>query len=58
MEELLIPVSVFKKPKLTPFEAMVTYLKEEKNLNYREIGKLLKRDERNIWTVYNRAKKK
>ena len=58
MEEVLIPVSVFKKPKLTPFEAMVKYLKEEKKLNYRQIGSLLNRDERNIWTVYNRTKKK
>jgi DNA-directed RNA polymerase specialized sigma24 family protein len=58
MEEVLIPISVFKKPKLTPFEAMVKYLKEEKNLNYRQIGNLLNRDERNIWTVYSRAKKK
>jgi hypothetical protein len=58
MEEVLIPVSIFKKEKLTPFEAMVKYLKEEKNLNYRQIGKLLNRDERNIWTVYNRSKKK
>ena len=56
--EQLIPVSIFKKPRLSPFEAIVKYLKEEEKLTYRQIGKLLNRDERNIWTVYNRAKKK
>ncbi len=53
-----IPVSVFKESKLSPFETIVKYLKEEKKLNYHQIGILLNRDERNIWTVYNRAKKK
>jgi hypothetical protein len=56
--EQLIPVSIFNKPKLSPFEAIVKYLKEEKGLNYHQIGEILNRDERNIWTVYNRAKKK
>jgi hypothetical protein len=56
--EQLIPVSIFNKPKLSPFEAIVKYLKEEKGLNYHKIGEILNRDERNIWTVYNRVKKK
>jgi DNA-directed RNA polymerase specialized sigma24 family protein len=58
MKEYMIPVSIFSKEKLSPFETIVMYLKEKQGLNYHEIGALLNRDERNIWTVYNRAKKK
>ena len=53
-----ITVSIFKKEKLSPFEAIVKYLKDDMKLTYHEIGILLNRDERNIWTVYNRARKK
>jgi hypothetical protein len=55
---LCIPISVFKETRLTPFELIVWYLKETKKLSYAEIGRLLNRDERNIWTVYQIAKKK
>ena len=58
MKEYMIPVSIFSKEKLSPFETIVTYLKEKQGLNYHEIGSLLNRDERNIWTVYSRARKK
>lgn len=50
--------SIFRNNKLTTFEAIVKYLKEEKGFTYRKIGLILGRDERNIWTVYNRGKKK
>lgn len=56
--EYKIPVSIFKESKLSPFETIVKYLKEEMKLNYHQIGILLNRDERNIWTVYNRATRK
>ncbi len=55
---LYIPISIFKDTRLTPFESIVKYLKETENLTYAEIGRQLARDERNIWTVYQRAKKK
>ena len=55
---LLIPVSILKDRLLSGFEVIVEYLKEEKNLSFHEIGSLLHRDERNIWTVYHRAKVK
>lgn len=55
---LSIPVSIFKELRLTPFELIVWYLKDTKKLSYADIGRLLNRDERNIWTVYQRAKKK
>jgi hypothetical protein len=55
---VLIPSSVFKDRSLKVLEVLVEFLKEKKNLTYHEIGVLLNRDERTIWTVYSRAKKK
>jgi hypothetical protein len=56
--KVLLDTKIFRNTKLTIFEAFVKYLKEEKGLNYHQIGLLLGRNERNIWTVYNRGKKK
>jgi len=53
-----VPISVLQDTSVSVLEAIVEYLKEAKGLRYREIGKLLNRDERNIWTVYKRAKVK
>jgi hypothetical protein len=53
-----IPVSVLCDRKLALFETMVEYLKDMKGLTYHEIAKITNRDDRTIWTVYNRAKKK
>ena len=53
-----IPVSIFKNRKFSVLESIVSYLKNNFSLRYSEISVLLNRDERNIWTVYNRAKKK
>ena len=53
-----VPVSVFKDRKFSVLEVIVSYLKDNFNLRYSEIAALLARDERNIWTVYNRYKKK
>ena len=52
-----VPISIFLD-KLSALESVVLYLKEEFSLNYHEIALLLKRDDRTIWTVYQRAKKK
>lgn len=52
-----IPSSIFKNRKLTIFEAIVVYLKD-KGMKYVEIAELLNRDQRNIWTIYNRTLKK
>jgi hypothetical protein len=57
-EEILIPSSIFIDRKLSVLEILVEYLKEKRNLNYHQIASLLNRDDRTIWTVYNRAKKK
>ena len=56
--KFFVPVSVFTKRKLSVLEAIVSYLKERYKLRYSEIAMLLNRDERNIWTVYHRFKKK
>lgn len=53
-----IPISVFSNIKLSILEAIVKHLKESENLSYHNIAVLLKRDDRTIWTVYNRCLKK
>jgi len=53
-----IPLSVLFDRKLSSFETVVEYLKEQLKFNYHEIGELTNRDERTIWTLYNRARKK
>ena len=53
-----IPISIFTNRKLSVLESIAGYLKDNFNLRYSEIAALLNRDERNIWTVYNRYKKK
>lgn len=52
-----IPISTFQN-KLGALESIVLYLKDELNLSYHNIAVLLDRDDRTIWTVYNKAKKK
>ena len=56
--KILIPISIFTNRKLSVLESIIGYLKDNFNLRYSEIAALLNRDERNIWTVYNRYKKK
>jgi hypothetical protein len=56
--EVLIPSNIFIDRKVSVLEAVVEYLKEQKDLSYHEIGVLLNRDDRTIWTCYNRVQKK
>ncbi len=53
-----IPSNIFQDRSLSVLEIMVEYLKEQKGLSYHEIAILLNRDDRTIWTVYSRVKKK
>ncbi len=53
-----IPLSIFKNRKFGVLELVSSYLKEEYKLSYSEIAKLLKRNERTIWTVCYRYNKK
>jgi len=54
----IIPISVFTDRRLSNLEAIVYHIKESYDLKFSEIAPLLKRDQRTIWTVYMRAKKK
>jgi hypothetical protein len=51
-------LSIFRNTELTIFEALVKHLKEDCSYSFKEISLLLDKDQRNIWTIYNRAKKK
>jgi DNA-binding CsgD family transcriptional regulator len=55
-KELLIPISIFNDS-LTPFESISKYLKE-KGYGFSEIGKLIKKDRRVVYSTFNRAIKK
>jgi surface protein len=55
--ELTIPIIIFENKELTIFESLILYLRD-KGMKYSEIGVLLNRDQRNIWTVYSRIKNK
>ena len=57
-DEISIPISAFKNRKLGMLESCVVYLKDKCKLSYHEIAVLLNRDDRTIWTSYNKAKKK
>ncbi len=55
---LKIPLTVLQNRDLAILESIVEYLRDFRGLRYSEIARLLNRDSRTIWTVYNRAKKK
>ena len=54
---VFLPTSILRNRKLTTLESIIIYLKE-KGMKYSEIARLLDRDQRNIWTIYSRAKSK
>lgn len=53
-----LPVSVIKDRNLSVLENIVSYLKDNFALNYHQIALLLNRNDRTIWTVYQRARRK
>ncbi len=53
-----IPIEIFQDPNLSGLESIVKYLKEVHALKYSEIAKMLGRDDRTIWTAYNKSKEK
>ena len=53
-----IPPSILKDRNISVLENIASYLKDTFGLNYHSIAVLLNRDDRTIWTVYQRAKKK
>ena len=56
--EYYLPISIFKERKLAVLESIAVYLKDSQGLTFHEIAVLLNRNDRTIWTVYNRGKKK
>lgn len=57
-ESFFIPSEVIRDRMLSVLESIVEYLKEVRKLSFVEISRVINRDERNVWTIYNRAKKK
>lgn len=55
--DIKIPVSIFVG-KTNPAESLSKYLKDDLEMKFSEIAKLIGRDQRTIWTNYNNAKKK
>ena len=53
-----IPVSILQDRNLSVLENIASYLKDTFGLTYHKVAVLLNRDDRTIWTVYQRAKKK
>ena len=58
IQTMQIPSLVLRDRRISVLEAIVEYLKDEKKLTYHEIAVMLNRDDRTIWTCYNRAKSK
>ncbi len=56
-EGITIPITIFTK-ELGGLEAVTKYMKENMKMNYREIAKELRRDERTIWTAYKKTTEK
>ncbi|MBN1502252.1 hypothetical protein JW930_01805 [Candidatus Woesearchaeota archaeon] len=54
----MIPLSIFRNRKYSNLELIVSYLKEELEMSNQHIAEKLERDNRTIWTVYSRYKKK
>ena len=55
---VVVPLDIFNSRELRIFESLVKFLREKKSLRYRDIAILLNRNDRTIWTLYNRAIKK
>ena len=53
-----LPLKIFKQRKLSTLETIVSYLKDNFDLSFHAIALMLNKDDRTIWTVYNRGKKK
>ncbi|MCX6751026.1 MAG: hypothetical protein NTZ83_06210, partial [Candidatus Pacearchaeota archaeon] len=51
---ITIPATIFSK-ELGALEALSKYMKENLGMSYHKIAELLNRDQRTIWTAYNKA---
>ena len=55
---IAFPTLIIANRSLSVLESICEYLKDFHQLRYCQIAPLLSRNERTVWTVYNRAKKK
>ncbi len=55
---ITIPSSILRDRKVSVLEAIVEYMKNSLSLSHHQIAVFLNRNERTIWTVYNRVRKK
>lgn len=55
-KEIIIPYEIIKNRKLGSFESIVKYLIENRNLSLKEISLLTGRNNKTIWSVYNKSK--
>lgn len=53
-----LPLNIFQDRKLSVLEAVVSCLKDKFGLKFAEIAVVLRRDQRNVWSIYHKAKKK
>ncbi|MBU0615910.1 MAG: hypothetical protein KJ601_07495 [Nanoarchaeota archaeon] len=53
-----VPISIFKDNNLAPLEAVVKYLREEKNMSYKDIGESLNKNPGPLGVTYRKAKLK
>ena len=56
--KLAIPTAIFQNSNLSVLENIVAYLKDESSLAYSQIARMLHRDDRTVWAVYNKTSKK
>lgn len=54
----VVPAALFAERKLSVLETLAHYLRETLKLSLHDIATLLNRDDRTIWTVCSRARKK
>lgn len=54
----VVPCSILKNRKLSVLENISYYLKNNYKLTYHDVAVLLRKNDRTIWTVYQRALKK
>ena len=55
--DINVPIASLSDRRFTIFESLVLYLKD-KNFTNHQVASMLHRDDRTIWSIYDRAKKK
>ena len=58
LRQCRVPLAVLHERRLSVFESIVEHLKDVQGLTYHQIAELTARNDRTIWTVYDRARKK